>query len=111
VSLGLLGSFLGLFHYSRWRGVLCGAPLGGVLGLLLGPLIYVPPASFPEVVLTALGGSLVIVGVGALARWTGASPKTDSGAGSPFQKLEHNDVVSERRQLSDDEHSPREEAL
>lgn len=86
VALTVLGAFLGLFHYSRWRGVLCGAPLGGVLGLLLGPLIYVPPASFPEVILTAVGGAVVIVGVAALARLTSAAPKTGSGVGSPFQE-------------------------
>ena len=102
VALSVLGSFLGLFHYSRWRGVLCGIPLGGVLGLLLGPLIYVPPRSFPEVLLTALGGAVVIVGVAVVARLTGASPQPDSGVGSPFREPE-NDVATERRNGLDDD--------
>ena len=96
VSLGVLGLVLGLFHYSRWRGVLWGVLLGGVLGVLLGPLIFVPLASFPEVLRTAVGGALVIVGVAAVARLTSASPKPDREAGSPFQEAE-NDVAAERR--------------
>jgi len=96
VSLGVLGLVLGLFHYSRWRGVLWGVLLGGVLGVLLGPLIFVPLASFPEVLLTAVGGALVIVGVAAVARLTSASPKPDREAASPFQET-GNDVAAERR--------------
>jgi len=88
VSLGVLGLVLGLFHYSRWRGVLW--------GVLLGPLIFVPLASFPEVLLTAVGGALVIVGVAAVARLTSASPKPDREAASPFQET-GNDVAAERR--------------
>ena len=103
VLLGVLGSLLGLFHYSRWRGVLCGAPLGGLLGLLLGPLLFVPPASFPEVALTALGGALVIVGVAAVARLTSASPKHRPEAGNPFQETE-NGAAAERRHLLTENH-------
>jgi len=96
VSLGVLGLVIGLFHYSRWRGVLWGVLLGGVLGVLLGPLIFVPPASFPEVLLTAVGGAVVIVGVAAVVRLTSAWPKPESEAGSPFQETE-DDVAAERR--------------
>jgi hypothetical protein len=79
--LSLLGVFLGLFHYSRWRGVLSGVLLGGALGLLLGPLIFASPASLPFTLLSALGGAAVIVGVGAVARLTSAPPPA---AGNPF---------------------------
>lgn len=102
-ALAVLGLILGLFHYSRWRGVLWGVPLGGVLGVLLGPLIFVPPASFPEVLATAIGGALVIVGVAAVARLTNALPKPDREAGSPFQETE-NGVAVERRHPSSGNH-------
>lgn len=82
VLLSLLGLFLGLFHYSRWRGALSGVLLGGALGLLLGPLVFAPPASLPLVLLSALGGAVVILGVGAVARLTSAPPPA---AGNPFQ--------------------------
>ena len=103
VLLVVLGSLLGLFHYSRWRGVLWGGLVGGVLGLLLGPLIFVPPASFPEVLLTALGGAVVIVGVAAVARLTSVSPNRETGAGNPFQETE-NGATAVRRQIAGDEH-------
>jgi len=99
VLLAVLGSLLGLFHHSRWRGVLWGGLLGGVLGVLLGPLIFVPPASFPEVLLPALGGALVIVGVAAVARLASASPKGGAEPRNPFQETE-NDAAAERRHLS-----------
>ena len=102
VLLVVLGSLLGLFHYSRWRGVLWGGLVGGVLGLLLGPLIFVPPASFPEVLLTALGGAVVIVGVAAVARLTSVSPQREPEAGSPF-KEPGNGAAAARRQVAGDD--------
>jgi hypothetical protein len=85
VALSLLGLFLGLFHYSRWRGMLSGILLGGVLGLLLGPLVFAAPASLPLVLLSSLGGAIVIVGVGAVASLTSSPPPE---AGNPFQESE-----------------------
>jgi len=70
--LSLLGLLLGLFHFSRWRGALAGVLLGGVLGLLLGPLIFAAPASLPLVLLSSLGGAIVILGVAVVARLTAA---------------------------------------
>jgi len=84
VLLSLVGLLLGLFHYSRWRGVLSGGLLGAVLGLLLGPLIFASPASLPLVLLSSLGGAVVIVGVAAVARLTSAPPPA---AGNPFHSL------------------------
>jgi hypothetical protein len=85
VLLSLLGLLLGLFHYSRWRGVLSGVLLGGVLGLLLGPLVFASPPSLPLVLLSAVGGAVVILGVGAVARLTSAPPPA---AGNPFHPPE-----------------------
>jgi hypothetical protein len=85
VLLSLVGLLLGLFHYSRWRGVLSGGLLGAVLGLLLGPLIFASPASLPLVLASSLGGAVVIVVVAAVARLTSAPPPA---AGDPFQSLE-----------------------
>lgn len=79
--LSLAGLLLGLFHYSRWRGVLAGTLLGGLLGLLLGPLIFAAPDNLPLVLLSSLGGAVVILGVAAVARLT-AAPKP--AAGNPF---------------------------
>lgn len=102
VLLGGLGLLLGLFHYSRWRGVLWGGLLGGVLGLLLGPLIFVTPAGFPEVLLTAVGGALVIVGVAAVARLTSVSPESHRAAGDPFQETENGAAAGRRHPLTED---------
>jgi peptidoglycan/LPS O-acetylase OafA/YrhL len=83
--LSLVGLLLGLFHYSRWRGVLSGGLLGAVLGLLLGPLIFASPSSLPLVLLSSLGGAVVIVAVAAVARLTSAPPPA---VGNPFHSLE-----------------------
>ena len=85
VLLSLVGLLLGLFHYSRWRGALSGVLLGAVLGLLLGPLIFASPASLPLVLLSSLGGAIVIVAVAAVARLTSAPPPA---AGNPFHSPE-----------------------
>ncbi len=83
--LSLVGLLLGLFHYSRWRGVLAGMLLGGVLGVLLGPLIFAAPAGLPLVLLSSLGGAGVILGVAAVARLTAAPAQR---AGQPIPVAE-----------------------
>ena len=108
LTLGLLGLFLGLFHYSRWRGVLWGVLLGGVLGLLIGPMAFISPTSLPFVLLNSLGGAVVILGIAAVSRLTFAPPA--SAPGSPFQETE-NGVAAERRQLSPDDHCAGQQTL
>jgi hypothetical protein len=88
-----------LFHYSRWRGVLWGVPLGGVLGLLIGPMVFISPASMPLVLLSSLGGAAVLVGVGALARLTSAPPAT--APGNPFQETENGAALTRRHPLDE----------
>ena len=100
VALGLLGLVLGLFHYSRWRGVLWGVPLGGVLGLLIGPMVFISPTSMPFVLLNSLGGAVVILGIAAVARLTFAPPA--SAAGSPFQETENGAALTRRHPLDED---------
>ena len=99
VALSLLGSVLGLFHYSRWRGVLWGLLLGGVLGLFLGPMMFLPPTSLPLVLLNSLGGAVVIICVGAVARLTfvPAAP----APGSPFQETENGAAPARRHPLDE----------
>jgi hypothetical protein len=98
--LAVLGLFLGLFHYSRWRGVLWGVPLGGVLGLLIGPMVFISPTSMPLVLLNSLGGAVVILGVGAAARLTFAP--SAAAPGSPFQETENGAALTRRHRLDED---------
>jgi Na+/proline symporter len=74
VLLAILGMLLGLFHYRRVPGVLCGLVTGALLGAVFGPTIFVPPQSFPFIFSTAVGGAILIVVVGAVIRLTSAPP-------------------------------------
>jgi hypothetical protein len=68
----ILGAVVGLFHYSRVRGLGWGLIVGGLIGAVCGPIMYVPPAQFSFVFSTALGGAVLILGVAAMIRMTSA---------------------------------------
>jgi hypothetical protein len=71
-SLGMmvLCSILGLYHYRPMRGFLWGAVTGGLLGMVVCPVMVAPPESFPSLLLTSLVGATLLVAMGALLRWT-----------------------------------------
>jgi hypothetical protein len=76
--LGLvLGGLVGSFHYSRLRGVGWGLIVGTLIGAICGPIMFIPPAQFSFVFSTALGGSLVILGVATVIRLTSTGEAAD----------------------------------
>ena len=68
VSSMLMGGCLGLFHYSRLRGVALGICVGGLVGLVSGPVLFIAPSAFPHLLLTALGGAVLLVGTATAIR-------------------------------------------
>jgi hypothetical protein len=73
----VLGGLLGLFHYSRVRGVGWGLIVGTLIGAVCGPMMFIPSASLSFVFSTALGGSVVILGVATLIRLTSTVEPAD----------------------------------
>jgi hypothetical protein len=63
-----IGGFIGLFHYSRIRGVAWGVVIGGLVGIACGPIGYAPPDELSFVFSTAVGGSLLVVCIAAAIR-------------------------------------------
>jgi hypothetical protein len=74
--LAFIGAMLGLLHHNRLRGALWGVCVGGGLGLLYGPLMFVPPEYFPFVLSTAFGGAVVIVALAVVIRSNSAQSPT-----------------------------------
>ena len=80
--LTAVGAFVGLFHYSRLHGSLWGILVGGLLGVVFGPVILIPAKDFHLVLVTSFGGGAVILVIGPVIRLT-----TDYS--SPAQSSEH----------------------
>ena len=68
VVVMVFGLLLGLFHTGRLRGLAWGALVGGLLGGLCGPILFIPVSEFPLLLLTSLGGALVILGTATVIR-------------------------------------------
>ena len=64
----VLGVLLGLHQFRIARGVGFGAAVGMTLGILAGPMSLLKPKDVPGVGLAMFVGSLLIVGIAALAR-------------------------------------------
>ena len=62
----VFGVFVGLYHYRRARGVAWGLLSGMLIGALVGPLAVSP--NYGQVMATCLGGSLLLVLLGACSR-------------------------------------------
>ena len=71
MALGAIGALLGLFHYRRLFSSLVGLMIGIILGTLVGPLGFVPTEDFSYVLLSAGGGSLVMLGLATVVRLRG----------------------------------------
>jgi peptidoglycan/LPS O-acetylase OafA/YrhL len=79
VAGAILGLMLGLFQHRRLRGAAWGAPIGCLLGLLFAPVLFIPAAVFPELLLTAIAGSAVVIATAAVLRLqTGPAPRPRS---------------------------------
>jgi hypothetical protein len=71
ITLGVVGALLGLFHYRRLFSSSVGLMIGIMLGTLVGPLGFVPTEDFSYVLLSAGGGSLVMLGLATVVRLRG----------------------------------------
>lgn len=57
----MVGAVVGLYHYRPLRGLAWGLLTGGVIGLLVGPIILAPPESLGSLVTMSIGGAIVLV--------------------------------------------------
>jgi hypothetical protein len=81
--LAVLGGLLGFLHYSRLAGVFGGAMIGGILGMLCAPALFVPLDFLAlELGLTLLG-SAVVVGLAAAIRHQAKSRAADENPFAP----------------------------
>ena len=83
MSMAALGGVLGLFHHRRGRGFLWGIVVGSALGLLAGPLAWVPQESFPQVLVSALGGAALVVGVATAIRLSSRGVRAPAAPTAP----------------------------
>jgi len=61
----VIGVVVGLYHYRPLRGLGWGLLTGGVIGLLVGPIMLTPGKSFGTLVGMSLGGAVVLLITGA----------------------------------------------
>lgn len=102
----ILGLFVGLFHSSRANGIGWGVVVGSLLGMVCGPLMFVPPNEFPFVFVTAIGGSVMILLVAVFIRLsTSARAPLNPSLASPKEAapVEAAVVKPKRHPLAPDE--------
>jgi hypothetical protein len=58
------GAIIGLYHYRPFRGLGWGILSGGVIGLIVGPIILAPPESLASLMAMAVGGAVVLIVTG-----------------------------------------------
>lgn len=61
VIVAIIGGVIGLYHYRPLRGVGWGVLTGGVLGMLIGPVMLAPPEAIGPLVTMSIGGSIVLL--------------------------------------------------
>lgn len=57
----MVGAVIGLYHYRPFRGLAWGILTGGVIGMIVGPVILAPAESLSSLVTMSLGGAIVLV--------------------------------------------------
>lgn len=65
ILVAVIGAVIGLYHYRPLRGAGWGALTGGLLGLLIGPVILAPPEAIGTLVTVSIGGSIMLLVTGA----------------------------------------------
>jgi hypothetical protein len=70
VGMMVLCGILGLYHYRPVRGLLWGILTGGLVGMVVCPVMVAPPKSFPSLFVTSLVGAALLVLMGAFLHWT-----------------------------------------
>ncbi len=72
-----IGAIIGCFHARPGRGMLWGALIGLILGLLAGPVALIPSSHLPFILLTSMIGAVVLLAVSATIRLTTKYGHTD----------------------------------
>lgn len=83
LSFGAIGLLVGLFHFSRLHGSLLGLLLGITLGTFAGPLVFVPIEELAWLLLIAVGGCALVLGLAVANRvgshgWHKAGSRVES---------------------------------
>jgi hypothetical protein len=65
----ILGMLVGIHHYQRLRGIAMGGLSGALIGAVAGLVIMIPAENFAGLIAASLGGSLVLLLVGAVLRF------------------------------------------
>jgi hypothetical protein len=73
---GIVGGVVGLYHHRRGLGALLGAATGVTVGFLISPLAVTPAGGFPSLIVISLIGSLVLVIIGVVTRFTANRPQS-----------------------------------
>lgn len=68
-AAGILGAIVGALQRNWVLGGAIGLGVGVVVGAAAGPLALIPTAAFPALLVASIGGSIVMIGIGALVRW------------------------------------------
>jgi uncharacterized membrane protein HdeD (DUF308 family) len=79
----LIGGLVGLFHHARFRGAGWGVIVGGLIGVLCGPVAYVPAQQSAFLFTTAVGGSMLVIGIAAVIRLTTSARRQENGPTEP----------------------------
>ena len=78
VATAVGGGFIGLHSYRRREGFFRGLLIGMLLGITIGPLLYVPAKDLTRIITVEVFGALAIVVLGILARIAKSDPLWDS---------------------------------
>lgn len=65
ILVGIIGGVIGLYHYRPLRGVGWGVLTGGIIGMLIGPVMLAPPEAIGTLVTVSIGGSIMLLITGA----------------------------------------------
>lgn len=68
ILLSVVGTMVGIFVHRRLGGVFLGGTVGFTIGLLAGPMYFIPQADFSRLLVVSLGGAVLLLVVGAVVR-------------------------------------------
>jgi hypothetical protein len=60
-----IGAVIGLYHHRQLRGLGWGTLTGGIIGMLVGPMILSPTDAFGTLITMSVGGALILLVTGA----------------------------------------------
>ena len=64
----MMGALVGLYHHRRARGLGWGLLTGGLIGMVMGPVVLSPVSAFPSLLTLSVGGAAALLVVSAMFR-------------------------------------------